>query len=95
MAVPIQGSGTYVLEAAVATLVGPDDTLLVLINGAYGERMAEIASRMGRTVDVMRWEETQPVDPSEVAAKLAANPRWPNPATHTSHLHLKSSLFSR
>ncbi len=45
VAVPIQGSGTYVLEAAVATLIGPADRLLVLINGAYGHRMATIAAR--------------------------------------------------
>lgn len=87
VAVPIQGSGTYVLEAAVATLVGPGHTLLVLINGAYGERMAEIARRMGRTVEVLRWEETQPVDPATVAATLAANPG----VTHVAAVHCETT----
>lgn len=74
VAVPIQGSGTYVLEAAAGSLVGPDDTLLVLVNGAYGERMAAIARRLGRQVEVLRWAEDEAVDPDAVAAYLAAHP---------------------
>jgi 2-aminoethylphosphonate-pyruvate transaminase len=73
-AVPIQGSGTYVLEAAIATLVGPDDGLLVLINGAYGERMATIARRLGRSVEPLSWPENQPIDPVMVEAALAEDP---------------------
>jgi 2-aminoethylphosphonate-pyruvate transaminase len=74
VAVPIQGSGTYVLEAAVASLIGPADKLLVLINGAYGERMAQIAARLGRVVEVLRWDEDRPVEPELVARTLAADP---------------------
>jgi 2-aminoethylphosphonate-pyruvate transaminase len=74
VAVPMQGSGTYVLEAAVASLMGPGDKLLVLINGAYGERMADIAKRLGRAVETLRWEESRPVDPGAVASSLAADP---------------------
>ena len=87
VAVPIQGSGTYVLEAAVATLVGVGDTLLVLINGAYGERMAEIARRMGRTVEVLRWDERQPVDPATVAETLAAKPQ----ISHVAVVHCETT----
>ena len=47
VAVPLQGSGTFIVEAALATLVRPADRLLVLVNGAYGERIATIARRMG------------------------------------------------
>jgi 2-aminoethylphosphonate-pyruvate transaminase len=70
VAVPIQGSGTYVLEAAIGTLVGPSDKLLVLVNGAYGERMAAIARRLGRAVEILRFEEDQPVDPAAASAAL-------------------------
>ena len=35
-AVPLQGSGTFIVEAAISTLVGPNSKLLVLVNGAYG-----------------------------------------------------------
>src|ERR1700742_3940805 len=46
VAIPLQGSGTFIVEAAIGTLVGPSDVLLVLVNGAYGERMIEIARRL-------------------------------------------------
>ena len=39
--VPMQGSGTFSVEAAVNTLVPRDGHVLVLINGAYGKRMAQ------------------------------------------------------
>lgn len=74
IAVPIQGSGTYALEAAAATLLGPRDKLLVLVNGAYGRRMAAIARRLGRTVATLDWPENAPVDPQAVAAALATDP---------------------
>jgi len=87
VAVPIQGSGTYALEAAAATLLGPDDTLLVLINGAYGERMATIARRLGRRVTVLRWAEHQPVDLGKVRARLAADPA----ITHVAAVHCETT----
>ena len=74
VAVPIQGAGTYALEAAVATLIGPAHRLLVLVNGAYGRRMAEIARRMGRDVRTIDWPENEAIDPARVAAALAADP---------------------
>src|SRR4051812_15708927 len=40
--VPMQGSGTFAVEAMLTSLVGPKDKLLILINGAYGKRMAKI-----------------------------------------------------
>src|SRR5712664_1511453 len=52
--IPLQGSGTFIVEAAIGTLVAPSDLLLVLVNGAYGERMVEIAVRLGRPVEALR-----------------------------------------
>ncbi len=74
-AVPIQGSGTYAVEAAIGTLVRPQgDRLLVLVNGAYGRRMVEIAGRLGRQAEAMTWAEDAPVDPEAVGARLTADP---------------------
>jgi 2-aminoethylphosphonate-pyruvate transaminase len=70
VAVPIQGSGTYILEAAIGSLVGASDKLLVLANGAYGERMASIARRLGRAVEVLRFDEDRPVSPGAVVEAL-------------------------
>ncbi|WDP92694.1 MAG: 2-aminoethylphosphonate--pyruvate transaminase [Desulfobacter sp.] len=46
-AVPMQGSGTFSVEACIGTAVPKEGKLLVLANGAYGRRMAAIADRMG------------------------------------------------
>src|SRR5258705_12227238 len=40
--VPLQGSGTFVVEAMIGTLVPPAGKLLVLVNGAYGHRMVRM-----------------------------------------------------
>jgi hypothetical protein len=57
------GSGTFIVEAAIATLTGPGDKLLVLVNGAYGERMAAIARRLNRPVEILSWPEDRSVAP--------------------------------
>src|SRR5512132_2769790 len=50
--VPMQGSGTFSVEAAINTLVPRDGHVLVLVNGAYGQRLAKLARMMGRRVSV-------------------------------------------
>ena len=42
--VPMQGSGTFGVEAAISSIVPRDGKLLVIINGAYGKRIAQMAS---------------------------------------------------
>jgi len=41
--VPVQGSGTFGVEAAISSIVPRDGKLLVIINGAYGSRIAQMA----------------------------------------------------
>ncbi len=69
-AVPIQGSGTFAIEACLCTLVPRDGTLLVLENGSYGRRMTDIAERIGLRVQSWIWDETTPIVPEEVAEAL-------------------------
>jgi len=85
--VPLQGSGTFIVEAAVATLVRPTDKLLVLANGAYGERIAAIAGRLGRPVEVLRWPENRPVEARRVAEALRADPGL----THVALVHCETT----
>ena len=61
--VPLQGSGTFAIEATIGTLVPRDGKALVLVNGAYGRRMVHILERMGRAVTTLEAPEdaTQPV----------------------------------
>lgn len=68
--VPLQGAGTFAVEAAIGTLVPRGGKLLVLVNGAYGRRAVEMARRMGRSVSVLECAEDQAVDPAAVSAAL-------------------------
>ena len=71
--VPLQGSGTFSVEASVATVVPRDGHVLVLDNGAYCKRAAKLTSLMGRECTVMPFDESRPVDPRALEAKLAAD----------------------
>jgi len=72
--VPLQGSGTFIVEAALGTLIPQDGKTLVLVNGAYGARVAKMLKVLGRAHEVYETEEDTPPDPAEVARRLAADP---------------------
>lgn len=42
-AIPMQGSGTFGLEAVLSSTVPPDGKVLVVVNGAYGRRVVQMA----------------------------------------------------
>lgn len=70
-AIPVQGSGTFAVEAAIGTFVPRDGRVLVLSNGAYGRRMVSICQRLERRwIEVPR-PETSPVDLGGLDAALA------------------------
>ncbi len=74
VAVPVQGSGTFGVEATLGTLVKPGQRTLVLENGAYGGRIVTILERIGREVSVLHWPEDQQVDPTALDAALSEDP---------------------
>lgn len=47
MTIAMSGSGHAAMECAVFNVVEPGESVLVAINGIWGERVAEIAERMG------------------------------------------------
>ena len=71
--VPVQGSGTFAVEAAIGTLLPRTGKLLVLVNGAYGRRMVQIARVMGRACVQIETPEDTPVSPEELDRALAAD----------------------
>jgi 2-aminoethylphosphonate-pyruvate transaminase len=73
--VPLGGSGTAAVEAMLGTLVPPDGRALVLVNGAYGRRIAEILNRAGRDFTVLESAENVPLDPSAAAEHMDADAR--------------------
>jgi 2-aminoethylphosphonate-pyruvate transaminase len=69
--VPLQGSGTFAVEAMIGTFVPAAGKLLILINGAYGERMAKICRLAGHRFDTISWAEDQPVDVARLEQALS------------------------
>jgi alanine-glyoxylate transaminase/serine-glyoxylate transaminase/serine-pyruvate transaminase len=60
---PISGTGSAGMEAAFVNVVGPGDTVVIGVNGVFGERMCDVASRCG--AEVVRVDEDwgRPIDP--------------------------------
>jgi 2-aminoethylphosphonate-pyruvate transaminase len=72
--VPVQGSGTFAVEAMITSFVPRTGKLLVLINGAYGQRARRIAEIAGRAVAVHETPEDRPPDLGRIDAMLQADP---------------------
>ena len=72
--IPVQGSGTSAIEATLGTLAPRGSTSLVLVNGAYGRRMAKILEIIDRPHRVEETEEDTPPDPARLDAILGADP---------------------
>jgi 2-aminoethylphosphonate-pyruvate transaminase len=72
--VPLQGSGTFVVEAMIGNFVPADGKVLILINGAYGKRIARICDYYKREYRVQESAEDVPVDTDQLDATLDANP---------------------
>lgn len=70
-AVLMQGSGTFGVEAMLGTLIPPNGRLLVAENGAYGQRMLDIARVLRIPSVAVSSSPTEPVSPDEVARALA------------------------
>src|SRR5215468_1226156 len=68
--VPLQGSGTFAVEAAVATVVPRDGHVLVLDNGAYCKRAAKLTQMMGRRCSVLTFAEDEAVSADALDARL-------------------------
>ncbi len=85
--VPLQGSGSYCVEAMLGTLVPRDGKVLVLANGAYGLRAAETLRVMGRAFTLIDKGDYLPPRGEEVARALDADPA----ITHVMAIHCETS----
>ena len=83
----LQGSGTYCVEATIGATVRPTDKLLILANGAYGERMARIADYYGIHYVLVSLRETELVTGEVAREALEAHPD----VTHLSMVHSETT----
>lgn len=84
--VPLQGSGTFAIEAMVGSIVPPGGKLLIFENGIYAARMANIATALGRSCRVVQSSYLESLRPAAVAQILADDPA----VTHVGIVHLET-----
>jgi 2-aminoethylphosphonate-pyruvate transaminase len=87
VAVPMQGSGTFAIEAACHTLLPRDGHMLVLINGAYGKRMAKLVQMMGRQTTIFEAPDDVPITADVVQRLLQQHPA----VSHVGLIHCETS----
>jgi len=79
-AILMQGSGTFGLEAVVSSTVEPEGKLLVIINGAYGKRIAKIASVLKIETAALECPENKTPGLEQIKSALKADPKITNVA---------------
>lgn len=84
--VPLQGSGTFSIEAAIASVLPRAGHLLVLDNGAYCKRMAKLSMMMGRRTTVLSSPEDAPIKVAMVEQAIIENPS----ITHVGLIHCET-----
>lgn len=83
----LQGSGTYCVEATIGAAVKPTDKLLILANGAYGQRMAQIADYYHINYILVSLHETELITGEVVRRALEQHPD----ITHLSMVHSETT----
>jgi 2-aminoethylphosphonate-pyruvate transaminase len=83
----MQGSGTFGIESVISSVVGKKDVLLVLANGAYGERIAKMASIHQLDHHVLRFAEDEVVSPEATEEFLQLHPE----VTHVACIHSETT----
>lgn len=83
----MQGSGTAGVEAVLGSAMPEDGKLLVLVNGAYGRRMADIAHCLGIPVVTAEVADTEPLSSELLIQALAADPA----ISHVAFVHCETT----
>nr|WP_241018969.1 2-aminoethylphosphonate--pyruvate transaminase [Paraburkholderia sp. Tr-20389] len=84
--VPLQGSGTFSVEAAIGTLVPRDGHVLVPNNGAYCQRIVKICRALGRRHASIDYPEDTQVKAADIDRALAADAS----ITHVALVHCET-----
>ena len=71
----VSGTGSAGMEAGLCNLLEPDDTIVVGVNGFFGERLVEISKRQGAQVSRVEAEWGTALDPEAVAREMERHPR--------------------
>lgn len=86
-AILMQGSGTFGVESVFTSVIGKEDKVLILANGAYGERMTDIAAHADIKYDVYR-EHYNQVPRAEVVEEML---KKDSTITHVAMVHSETT----
>lgn len=84
--IPLQGSGTYAVEAMIGSIVPPTGKLLVLENGSYADRMGQIAAAIGCPYFSLKSSYVEPLSTQTLREILARD----RSITHVGLVHLET-----
>ena len=83
----MQGSGTFAIESVISSAIPRDGKLLVLVNGAYGRRIAQMARVHGIETETVDAPENRKISPEAVAERLASS----RGITHVAVVHCETT----
>ena len=83
----MQGSGTFGVESVITSVIGDNEKLLIAANGAYGERMADIAAHARIPYMIYNEDYNQVPSPKKIQEILEKNPQ----ITHVSMVHSETT----
>jgi alanine-glyoxylate transaminase/serine-glyoxylate transaminase/serine-pyruvate transaminase len=72
LTLPISGTGSAGMEAAFVNSINPGDVAVIGVNGVFGERMVEVASRCGAEVVRVDAPWGEPIEPDRLLAAHAS-----------------------
>ncbi len=73
-AVLMQGSGTFAIESVISSTIPPDGKLLMIVNGAYGERIVKMAAIHRIPTTVLKYAENQLPNVDDVRQAAESDP---------------------
>jgi 2-aminoethylphosphonate-pyruvate transaminase len=85
--IPVQGSGTFAIEAVITTFIKPTDKVLVCVNGIYGELAAKILSCHGLRHATLTRPITEAISAADVEHHLSSDPSF----THLYFAHCETT----
>jgi alanine-glyoxylate transaminase/serine-glyoxylate transaminase/serine-pyruvate transaminase len=71
LTLPISGTGSAGMECCFVNLIEKNDPVLILINGVFGQRMQDVATRLGADVDTLEFDWGTPVIVDVVQKQLS------------------------
>ncbi|RME82713.1 MAG: alanine--glyoxylate aminotransferase family protein [Caldilineae bacterium] len=74
LTIPVSGTGSAAMEAALCNFIEPGDVVLIGVNGYFGERLCDMAVRYGAEVQRLEKAWGDVFEPEEVEAALRRQP---------------------